>query len=108
MNLLQFIELLEQGTSAEEIAARHTPHSDAEELEAYMENKASLTSELAFFDFEQVPPTVYITVDGKQYEAFFSVSELAGLITEHAIFLGTTANPLTIAESILHYHEYDA
>lgn len=73
-----------------------------------MEHKASLTSELAFFNLERVPPTIFITVSGRQYEAFFSASELANLIPEYADFLGTAANSLTIAEAILHYHEYDA
>lgn len=73
-----------------------------------MEHKVSLTSELAFFDLECVPPTIFLTVSEKPYEAFFSASELADLIPEYADFLGTAATPLTIAEAILDYHEYDA
>jgi hypothetical protein len=52
VNLLQLIESIWQGTSIEEVAAHQTPHPDAEELGVYMENEASLNSQLAFFDLE--------------------------------------------------------
>jgi hypothetical protein len=105
MNLVQFVALVRQGSSAEEIAARHTPHPDVEELGIYLENKASLTSELAFFDLEQVPPYIFITVAGKQCEAFFSASELADLIPEYEVALGHAASSLAISEALLHYHD---
>jgi hypothetical protein len=47
-------------------------------------------------------------VDGKQYQSFFSASELADMIPEYFESLGKSATPLSVAEALLHYHEYDA
>jgi len=107
MDLLQLIELAKQGISVEDISARHTPHPNAEMLVVYMADKVSLTSQLAFFDFEQVPPTSFITLDGKRYESFFSAYELDELIPGYIASLGIAASPLAVAETLLHYHEYD-
>jgi hypothetical protein len=108
MNLVQLVELAAQGESVELISAHHTPHANPEMLVVYMEDKASLTSQLTFFDFEQVPPTIFIMVDGKQYQSFFSASELADMIPEYFESLGKSATPLSVAKALLHYHEYDA
>jgi hypothetical protein len=108
MNLVQFIDLLQQGASIEQVIVNHSALPDAEGIGVYMANKVGLASQLAFFDLESVPPYLLITVDGQQYEAFFPVAELADLIPEYAAFLGVAASPQTIAEALLHYHEYDA
>jgi hypothetical protein len=108
MNFLRFVESIRQGTSVEEIAASHLSGVFTEDTGVYMTPKVSLTSELAFFDLERIPPTIIIKVDGVAYEAFFPVAELADLIPEHAAFLGATAQPLAIAKAILDYHQYDA
>jgi hypothetical protein len=108
MNLVQLIELAAQGACVELISAQHTPHTDTEMLVVYMEDKVSLTSQLAFFDFEQIPPTLFITIDGKHYQSFFSAAELADMIPEYFEGLGKAATPLSIAKALLHYHEYDA
>ena len=108
MDLLQLIELAKQGTSVEDISAQHTPHSNAEMLVVYMTDKVSITSQLAFFDFEQIPPTSFITLDETRYECFFSASDLDEFIPGYAASLGAAASPLTIAEALLRYHEYDA
>jgi hypothetical protein len=108
MNFLQFVESVRQGASVEEIAASYIADAPAEAIGVYLTPKVSLTNELAFFDLERIPPTIIIKVDGVEYEAFFSVAELADLIPEYAAFLGTSAQPLAIAKAILDYHQYDA
>jgi hypothetical protein len=108
MNLVQLIELAAQGASVELIGTQHTPHADAEMLVVYMEDQISPTSQLAFFDFEQVPPTMVITVGGKRYQSFFSASELDDMIPDYFSSLGQAATPLAVAKALLHYHEYDA
>lgn len=80
MSLVQLIELAAQGASVELISAQHTPHTDTEMLVVYREDLVSLTSQLAFFDFEQIPPTIFITIDGKHYHSFFFAAELADMI----------------------------
>ncbi|MDJ0364084.1 hypothetical protein QMK33_02885 [Hymenobacter sp. H14-R3] len=108
MNLLQLIESVWQGTSIEEVAAHQIPHPDAEEAGFYMHNEANLNSQLVFFDLEQVPPYLFITVADKKHESFFSLSELADFIPEYTNSLGKTATPQTVAEALIHYHKYGA
>ena len=108
MNFLQFVEAVRLGTPAEAIAASQTLESAPGLLYVYIATSVSLTSELAFFDLERVPPDIFITVDGVAYEAFFSVPELADLLVDYTALLGAAATPAAIAKAILDYHHYDA
>ncbi|GAA4504662.1 hypothetical protein GCM10023172_31240 [Hymenobacter ginsengisoli] len=108
MNFLQLVEAVQQGASVEAVAASHTTEPTAELLYVYMTPSVSLTNELAFFNWERVPSTIFFTVDGVEYESFFSASELADLISEYAAYLGAAASPLAIAKAVLDYHKYDA
>jgi len=65
MNLVQLMELAAQDASVELIGAQHTPHTDPEMRVVYMKDEVDLTSQLAFFDFEQIPPTLFIAIDGE-------------------------------------------
>jgi hypothetical protein len=108
MNFLQLVEAVRQGASVEVIAASHTAEPTAELLCVYMTPRVSLTNELAFFDWERVPSTIFFTIDGVEYESLFSASELAELISEYTAYLGAAASPLAIAKAVLDYHKHDA